>query len=143
GFRYPDELIPGTQASDIMGYCEDKWVSDYNYNNFMERVSILNGATSFINPNPVGAWQVIVTSAFGLSWGVPPRGEVVAVGVPEAARILDSIGDEIAQVTVYRALMDHLNASSVMVPTPEPGWHAIVLDGELPMVFGSSDASQL
>src|SRR5690606_22473786 len=38
GFRYPDELIPGTQASDIMGYCEDKWVSDYNYNNFMERV---------------------------------------------------------------------------------------------------------
>ncbi len=141
GFAYPGTLIPGDQATDIMGYCRDQWVSDYNYKNFMERVATINSALSVINPNPKGRWLVVVLSSFGPNWGVPPQGEVTAVGEPEAAQVLDVNGNEIAEVTVYRARMDHLSGSSVMVPTPQPGWHAIQLAGELPLVYGATNTS--
>jgi hypothetical protein len=141
GFRFPDELLSSEEASDIMGYCPEKWVSDYNYNNFMERIQTLNMTFAVINTNPVDTWDVIVVSTFGMSWGVPPARPVAAQGIPEAARILDASGNEIAQVTVYRMLMDHLNGSAVTVPTAEPGWHAIQLQGELPLVYGAKHVS--
>ncbi|HEU5073780.1 MAG TPA: hypothetical protein VFU02_06395, partial [Polyangiaceae bacterium] len=100
-----------------------------------------NGALSWINPNPVGTWEVIVTSTFGSSWGVPPSRPVAPMGTPEAASVIDKAGNEIAQVTVYRAVMDHLSGASIMVPSAEAGWHAIVVDGLPPMVYGSNLAS--
>ena len=141
GFIFPDTLIAGNDATDIMGYCRDQWVSDYNYVNFMERVAAINGALSVVNPNPYGYWEVIVTSTFGQTWGVPPVGYVTAVGEPEPAKVLDRLGNEVAQVTVYRSVMDHLNGASIMVPTPEPGWHAIQVQGALPMVYGTGNSS--
>ena len=55
--------------------------------------------------------------------------------------MLDAAGNEVAQVTVYRAAMDHLHGASIMVPEPEPGWHAIAIDGEVALVYGAPDAS--
>lgn len=138
GLFYPDTLVDPDQATDIMGYCENQWVSDFTYQAFLERVVTINGALSWINPNPVGTWEVIVTSTFGSSWGVPPSRAVAAMGTPEAASVIDKAGNEIAQVTVYRAVMDHLSGASIMVPSPEAGWHAIVVVGVPPMVYGSN-----
>lgn len=137
GLFYPDTLINPQQATDIMGYCDNQWVSDFTYQAFMERVVTINSALSWINPNPVGTWEVIVTSTFGSNWGVPPSRPVAPTGTPEAAQVIDKAGNEIAQVTVYRSVMGHLNGASIMVPSAEPGWHAIVVDGVPPMVYGS------
>lgn len=137
GLYYPDTLIDPNQSTDIMGYCDNQWVSDFTYQAFLERIVTINGGLSWINPNPVGTWEVIVTSTFGSSWGVPPRGAVAASGTPEAASVIDKAGNEIAQVTAYRSVMGHLNGASIMVPSPEPGWHAIVVAGVPPMVYGS------
>lgn len=141
GFYYPDTLIAGDQATDIMGYCQNQWISDFTYKAIMDRVAVINGATSWINPNPKGTWEVIVSSAFGASWGVAPQGEVTAVGAAEPASVLDAAGNEIAQVTVYRSKMDHLSGASIMVPTAQAGWHAIAVKGLLPMVYGSKNSS--
>ncbi|HEY6724232.1 MAG TPA: hypothetical protein VI197_09365, partial [Polyangiaceae bacterium] len=138
GLYYPDTLIDPQQATDIMGYCDNQWVSDFTYQAFLERVVDINAALSWINPNPVGTWEVIVTSVFGSSWGVAPSGAVAASGTAEAASVIDNAGNEIAQVTVYRSVMGHLNGASIMVPSAEPGWHAIVVDGVPPMVYGST-----
>lgn len=141
GFRYPDQLKAPDQHTDIMGYCENQWVSDFTYQAFLERVVTINSATRWINPNPIGTWEVIVTSTFGSFWGAAPRGAVTAVGKAEPAQVIDNAGNEIAQVTVYRAVMDHLSGASIMVPSAEPGWHAIVVAGVPPMVYGSNLAS--
>ncbi|HEX5017854.1 MAG TPA: M66 family metalloprotease [Actinomycetes bacterium] len=139
GFYQPDmQLIGPEEATDIMGYCDNQWISDYTYQAILERVSTINGSLSWVNPNPVGTWEVIVTSSFGSTWGVPSNGPVVATGKPEAARVIDNAGNEVAQVTVYRSVMGHLRGASIMVPAAEPGWHAIVVDGVGPMVYGSS-----
>jgi hypothetical protein len=141
GFVYPSTLIAPESATDIMGYCPAQWVSDFTYQALLERVVTINGALKWVNPNPVGHWEVIVSSTFGAFWGVPPSRAVSAAGAAEVASVLDAAGNEIAQVTVYRSVMDHLNGASIMVPTPEPGWHAIVVEGVPPMVYGSTNAS--
>jgi hypothetical protein len=78
---------------------------------------------------------VIVQSQFGAAWGVAPESEVTAMGLPEPATILDARGAELAQVTAYRARMGELEGASLMVPEPEPGWHAIRIAGLPALAF--------
>lgn len=142
GFRYPDTLFaPAGNTTDIMGYCNDKWVSDYTYNGMLERVAALNGNALEVPSTVVGRWRIVLTGAFGPSWGIPITDPAPPAGEPEGAVVLNRAGDAITEVTVYRTELDHLSASSVMVPEPEPSWHAIRIAGELPLVFGSLDSS--
>lgn len=141
GLRYPDTLFAPTNTTDIMGYCNSKWVSDYTYKGILERVATINGNAFELPSSVVGLWRIVLTGPFGPSWGIPITTPAPPAGEPEGAVILDRDGDAITEVTVYRTLIDHLGASSVMVPEPEPGWHAIEIAGELPLAFGSADSS--
>jgi hypothetical protein len=38
--------------------------------------------------------------------------------------------------------MDHLGGAQLLVPDPEPGWHAIQIEGEVPLDFGALRSSQ-
>ena len=61
-------------------------------------------------------------------------------GEPEPASILDAAGNVVATVTVYRTPMDHLSGALILVPQPQPGWHAVQIQGEVPLAFGATSS---
>jgi hypothetical protein len=145
GFEAPDTLRNPDTDTDIMGYCKNQWVSDYVYRLFADRIAFLNGAQIQTPPPPPGVKQrfsFLLTDVTGPRWGLPRPEPRLPTGEPEAANVLDAAGNVLAVITVYRTPMDHLGGALVLVPGPEPGWHAVQLQGEVPLAFGATTASQ-
>lgn len=49
GFEFPNTLYFGEDATDVMAYCENRWISDYTYQGLIERALLINGALSQVN----------------------------------------------------------------------------------------------
>ncbi len=143
GFEAPEKLHNPTTDTDIMGYCNNQWVSDYTYRFFTDRVALLNGAMRVLPP-PGGMqhFRFLLVDQDGPRWGVPRPAPRYPTGEPEPADILDASGNVIATVTVYRTPFDHLGGGQVLVPEPEADWHAVQLRGQVPLSFDSSSTSQ-
>jgi len=135
GLEYPDVLHDPSSSTDIMGYCPARWVSDYTYRRFAERVSFLGASLAVLGGNPIARWRVVLTGPRGPRWGRSPSAAIEAIGERETAHVLDRNGRFIAEVGVYRAVMDFARSSSVMVPEPRPGWHGIAIEGERPIAY--------
>jgi hypothetical protein len=125
----------------MMSYCGDLWISDYTYLGLANRVSVVDGSVSMLTSAPRRRWLVAISGPGGLRWVAAPDRTRRALGEAEPATILDGAGNPIAQVTVYRARMDHLNSASIMVPRPLTGWHAVVLAGQPPLAFGTQHSN--
>jgi hypothetical protein len=103
----------------------------------------MNGAPRELPP-PGGMhhYSFLLTDITGPRWGIDRPAPRYPSGEPEPADILDSNGNVIASVTVYRTPFDHLGGALLLVPDPEPGWHAIRIQGEVPLSFGAHNSSQ-
>jgi len=143
GFEAPEKLHNPATDTDIMGYCNNLWVSDYVYRFWTDRVAFINGAARELPP-PGGMhhYLYLLTDVTGPRWGIERPAPRYPGGEPEQADILDASGNVIESVTVYRTPFDHLGGALLMVPDPEPGWHAIRIQGEVPLAFGASTSSQ-
>jgi len=83
------QLVNPSQHTDIMGYCNPTWVSDYNFTNFFNRIKSVNGAKldipielqnqpyERISIGPDGTVQWLGEMVFEL----PPLGEQIAVTI--------------------------------------------------------------
>jgi hypothetical protein len=134
-----DALIGANAASDVMGYCNNRWFSEYTYNGILSTVLAVNqaAASEYVAPERIGSWRVaLLDSTRAPVWGHPIPGPAAAVGDEELAEVLDANGVVIERVSVYRTLISDLDASSVQVPEPKPGWHAIAIQGAAPLVYG-------
>ncbi|HEX2675392.1 MAG TPA: M66 family metalloprotease, partial [Polyangiales bacterium] len=124
-------LLDPTQGTDIMGYCNKKWVSDYTYKGLIERVAAINTNYDVIfgDTSTVANYRVLLLDEAGPRWSAPiPQSE--AFGEPITAEVLDSHGASIQQITVYRTeIGDARNAFMVLVPEPQLGWHALQVLG--------------
>jgi hypothetical protein len=119
-----------SRVTDIMGYCNQRWVSDYTYRALIERVASVNGALRpFAAERAVARFRVLLLDALGPRWGVPFDRPAAAEGAPQLIEIVDANGQAVASVTGYRTEIADLDAASVLVPEPEPGWHAVRVPG--------------
>jgi hypothetical protein len=142
------DLITGAlqdpeEITDIMGYCQDVWVSDYTYQAFVERIASLNGNNRFIRLPAARFRTLLVDRGQAPRWGLTPSRPVSPHGTPEPARVLDAKGNVVANVTVYRAAVGDTGASSVLVPERQAGWHSIEISGSTPLLFAASSASDV
>ncbi len=132
GYSLPtDQLVPPNHP-DIMAYCNDPWVSDYNYNAFLQTILSVNGsARSEIAPaERIGDFWVLLVDPDGSTrWGTPRIGPVVAQGVAEPAQVLDANGTVVETIDVYRFEVSDIKAYSIQVPAPQPDWHSIRISG--------------
>jgi hypothetical protein len=131
-----DSLLAPFEHSDIMSYCSDQWISDYTYDAILERVANVNANRFVIRPP--GAYRdfrILLVGASGASWGIPTKRPVLPHGAPELADILDAAGNVLTQVEVYRTVISDVGASSIQIPLPEPGWHAVRVQGASPVAF--------
>jgi hypothetical protein len=124
--------------TDIMGYCNNKWISDYTYEGILKRIATVNGAptTSVIVPSElVHPWRVLLLDEQGPRWGIPIDEPMGPAGVAEAAEVLDAAGQVIEMTTVYRTEISDIGAYSFEVPVPEPGWASVRVAGAPPIAF--------
>jgi len=139
GYDYRTQaLLDPAKYTDIMGYCSNKWMSDYTYNGITTRVSAVNGVADVYTPAyALARWRILLADERGPRWGIPIADEVPAEGDPEPATIYDHTGAELTNVTVYRTAIGDLEASMYMVPEPQPGWYAVAVAGAPPLPFAA------
>jgi hypothetical protein len=129
-------LFDPSMSTDIMGYCDKKWVSDYTYNGFVDRVAAINGAPLQIAaPEMIANWQVMLVDTVGPRWSLPFHEPREAYGKAELAEILDQDGELIDYATVYRTEISDIGSASVLVPEPRPGWYYVRVQGSPPLAF--------
>ncbi len=143
GFEAPEKLHNPSTATDIMGYCNNQWISDYTYGLFADRIAILNGTQNELPPpGDPQHFRFLLTDFRGPRWGVDRPAPRYPIGDAETASVLDATGNVIANITVYRTPFDHLSGALVLVPDPQPGWHAIQVKGEVPLAFDATSSSR-
>ena len=141
GFAAPDELLPPDSRRDVMSYCALPWISDYTYQGLLERSVALGSGALLRSSAPAGRFRVILLGPRGPRWGMSPSRPVEPAGEPEAATILDATGSPIAQVVVYRMRMSRPGTSSMLVPEPTAGWHAIAIQGQPALSYAAQNQS--
>ncbi len=136
-------LVNPMSTTDIMGYCNTQWISDYTYDGLVNRVATVDGAKSVVvDPDVLARWRTLLVDKRGPRWGLPSEALEPPAGEAETAQIYDDKGDVIDYVTVYRTLVSDIDAASIMVPEPQPGWYAIQVSGSTPHPFAAPVAIQ-
>jgi hypothetical protein len=139
GYDYRTQaLLDPTKNTDIMGYCNNKWMSDYTYAGITTRVASVNGVAMVFTPDyALAPWRVLLVDEQGPRWGIPITERIPAEGDPEPATIFDARGGELTSVTVYRTDIADQPGRMYMIPEPQPGWYAVAVAGAAPLVFAS------
>jgi hypothetical protein len=114
------------KTTDIMGYCEPQWISDYTYKALIDRVATINGVKlTLFGDGELQAYQVMLVDESGPRWSQPfPRPDE-PFGEPEPAEVLDKAGQSIANITVYRTWIGDHDGSTVLVPPVQQGWYSV------------------
>jgi hypothetical protein len=114
-------------ASDVMGYCEPKWMSGYTYQGLLDRIVLVNeiDGVPAAEVLPSALYRVLIVDEAGPRWSVPFDIEGEAYGTKEQADILDMAGELITTTTVYRTSLSEGGAATILVPPPEPDWYAV------------------
>lgn len=105
--------------SDILGYCDTQWISDYTYSAIFSRLRSVN--TSFlVAGDPVRYATLVVDVDGGLSWGaevelvVPPTGEATSATWTAA-------GAALATADAIFMPVSHVDGGVLYVPLPAGG----------------------
>jgi hypothetical protein len=129
-------LVDPDGITDIMGYCNNKWISDYTYDGLVSRTASVNGAMDvYVNPDVLDRFRILLLDAFGPRWGTPVNDLEPPAGTPELAEMLDADGDLIEHSVVYRTEVSDIDAASIMVPSPRNGWAAVRISGTKALKF--------
>lgn len=131
GYDQVTELLLDPEGhTDIMGYCRNKWISDYTYRALATRITQVNAATEMrIDGSRLAAWRVLWLEHGQPRWGTPMLDPIAPYGRPEAAEVLDRDGQAIAQVEVHRTRVADQDAAMLLVPPPSASWYAIRVTG--------------
>jgi len=133
-------LFDPSTSTDIMGYCNKQWMSDYTYAAITTRVAAVNGEPAAMVlelPEILSKWRVLLLDARGPRWGVPIEQEVAPEGEAETATIYDNTGAVLTSTVVYRTEIGDVSASMVWVPEPKPDWYAVAVTGAPPHPFAA------
>lgn len=135
--RTSQSLVDPSKGTDIMGYCDDQWISDYTYEGIAQRVAEVAalGSIAVLTTQTPAHWLNLLVDARGPRWGKPRSKATLPNGVAEPAVVYDSSGEALMTIQVYRTRMSELDASVVMVPEPEPHWASVAVAGAEPIAF--------
>jgi hypothetical protein len=135
--RADQTLIDPSKATDIMGYCDNQWISDYTYEGIATRVADLAAVvtTSVMTTLTPQRWLSLWVTDRGPRWGLPRPKATYPSGSVELATVYDHDGEPLMSIEVYRTRVSELGASLVMVPEPDPNWYSVEVNGSEPLAF--------
>jgi hypothetical protein len=134
-------LIPPTKGKDIMGYCSNKWVSDYTYNAFFERMTLVsleknmtppNTSTA---PNKAASYRIATLGMSGeLAWDgdLDLEQELEGGAIHKADFVAESGATMFSREARFFAF-DHLPGGFLLVPkdvaVDAPVWKTMNVEG--------------
>jgi Peptidase M66/Stigma-specific protein, Stig1 len=124
-------LLDPDDSTDIMGYCNMKWVSDYTYDALITRVATVNANyDQFVAPESLASYRVLLLDADGPRWSFPITQPSQAFGEPLQADVLAADGSVASRITVFRTeIGDALGSWIVLVPESAAGGVALRVRG--------------
>jgi len=131
GYDSRTNALLSEKGTDLMGYCNNVWLSEYTYGGLTDRVALVNGNKALaLDPSVLQTFRVLLVGGTrGARWGVPITTPSLAEGTPVTAHVYDDAGNWLEDVTVYRTEMSDSGSASIMVPVPQPGWGGIEVAG--------------
>lgn len=124
-----------TAHKDVMSYCDPEWISDYNYNALFDRFSFVNRTAPFARFDPAPYRMLVLSDAFGNSWGDvvemarPPIGEEVSV------QYLDRFGRILDKRSAVSFEVDHLDDVIVTMPAAPPLTAFVKVGNRAPLLY--------
>lgn len=117
----PDTKLLRDPASvkDVMSYCENVWVSDYVYGNWLERAIDLAALASVVGAAPSEHWTFSVRADGTLGYAGSQLRAAPAGGAPRKVLVRDAEGASLGEVVGRFAPYDHLPGGVLVVPVVE------------------------
>lgn len=139
GYDARTRRLLSPSSTDIMGYCDNKWISDYTYRALVERVAAVDtSALRLFSAASLESWRVMLSDAEGARWSAPLDEPAEPFGEAELAEVLDADGQLVDYATVYRTKISDVNGALLLVPPPQPGWHFIAAQGAAPLAYSET-----
>lgn len=114
------------KTKDIMGYCDPKWISNYTYKGFIERVAQMNlPMLELPGEGSQQTFHVMLVDKDGPRWSQPFSQPDAPFGEPEQAEVLDIDGNVVEHVTVFRTVVSDHDSATLLVPPAKRGWNAV------------------
>jgi hypothetical protein len=122
------ELLSPDSHTDLMGYCDGAWISDYNYDLIFQRFrSVLAAPRAVTEPQSV--ISIVVDADQRLSFGHALTVDELPGTSEVTGRYLDGAGTVMEEVTGRFSPASHTNGGLVYVPVGPREARALVLDG--------------
>ena len=112
-----DALVP-TDFSDVMGYCDDVWISDYQYNALLTRATNIQDSMNRRADERTVSGTLIAVDGDGASWTDMPM--TWNEGTGQAVPVLLETGLGLRQVEGRFVRYDHLPGGWLLVPESAP-----------------------
>jgi len=131
GFDSRTKSLLSDKGTDLMGYCDNVWLSEYTYGGITDRVAIVNGNKAVvIDAAALQTWRVLlVGGSKGARWGVPITQPSLPEGSAVSARVFDAAGRFLLETTAYRTEISDRGSASIMIPEPKSDWSAVEVAG--------------
>lgn len=133
-------LISPSTGKDVMGYCQNLWISDYNYNAIFERIVAIRQSASVAPPYAArkepSRYRVATSNGAGeLTWDgeLDLDDDQIAGTTKLQAKFLADKGDIVLNRTAHFFPFDHLPGGFVVVPkepaSEKAAWKSLKIDG--------------
>ncbi len=127
-------LLNPNENSDMMGYCDPTWISDYTYEALYRRLAAVNGARPFTSSIPQ-EFKVLMDDMDGVRWGHTVELERSPQGEDVVVTYRDDAGTVLSTATVQSFGYDHIPGRYLLLPEPPEGARAVDVPGAGQIVF--------
>ncbi|MFI5301478.1 MAG: hypothetical protein ACHREM_25605 [Polyangiales bacterium] len=131
GYSLIDKSLKApTTFTDMMGYCNPTWISDYNFAALAERMAAVTGGKDVLNWASPRPFRFVTVGGDGsLTWGRSTTLRRAPSTTKKTVKLLDASGAQTGTVTGYYWDFDHLPGGQMLVPELSTGVSAISVPG--------------
>lgn len=113
-------LISPNDYTDMMGYCDPTWISDYTYDALYRRLAAVNGARPFTSWIPQD-FKVLMDDMDGVRWGHTVELDQAPQGEDVVVTYVDETGSPLGTATVQAFGYDHIPGRYLLLPEAPEG----------------------
>ena len=121
------KLLSPSDFTDVMGYCQPIWVSDFTYKALFDRVKTVNNASIFYAPELLDRTyqRARIDGEGNLTWMTDTLIHTPPMGQPQTITVQSDLGDSAVEAQLYP--YDHLPGGVLVWPQPLGATKAITM----------------
>ena len=123
-------LLSPTKYVDLMSYCEPTFISDYGFQQLIDRMSAVSGSKSIIGGDGATSFRMVRVKGDGaLTWGSELTLDEPLLSDPRTVTLEDAAGKTVASMTGHYYPYDHLPGGMLLVPSAKVPFATMKVSG--------------